>query len=108
MTALLLKLKGYLFAAGAMLLMIVGYKHEKSKRKQAERDRDTAKANVDLLVKKEEIITDLDIRREKDNEKAAEMFTRQKAQLEKLKDETDNSNLADSLVGLLNKNDHKD
>lgn len=101
-------IKGYLISAGLLLLAVMGYKHEKKKRKQAERDRDTANANVDLLERKEEIITDMDIRREKDNDKAAEMFTKQKVQLEKLKDETDNSKLTAGLTRLLNKNNHKD
>lgn len=84
------------------------YKHEKKKRVQAERDRDTANANVDLLERREEIITDLDILREQDNEKSAEMFEKQAGQLERLKHEDDNDIVVGGLMQLLDEPDNKD
>ena len=89
MKSLLTSLWGYIAAGGAFLLTFFMYKNEKNKRKQAETERNIANSNVDLLEKREKIITDLDILREKDEKKAAEMSVKQTTQLERLKYEDD-------------------
>lgn len=101
------KLWGYLAAAGAFLVSILLYNNEKNKRKQAELERDTANHNVDLLIKDKEVVTDLDILREKDNKKADEMFKKQRTQLERLKNEDNDIIVVDNIMRMYNKNNNK-
>ena len=105
---ILSKFWAYIVSAGAFLITVLLYKNEKSKRKTAETERDTAKSNVKLLVKREKIVTDIDILREKDSKKSAEMLNDQRSQLERLKHEDDDRIVTAGLMGLLGKNDNKD
>ena len=105
---ILSKFRAYIVAAAAFFGLTLLYKHEKSKRKQAETERDAAESNVKLLVKRDKIITDLAVERQKDDKKADEMLKIQMSQLERLKYEDDNSIVTDGLMRLLNKNDNKD
>ena len=92
----------YLLAAGAFMALWLGYKYEKKKRKRVEKKLETANENVEILEKHQEIITDLDISREKDGD-VEEMIAQQKEQIEDLKyEDHDNRDTTASLLGLLN------
>lgn len=109
MKSLIASLWGYIATGGAFLLTIFAYKYQKNRADRAELDRDTANANVDLLVKDKEVITDLDILREEDDKKSEGMLKKQRKQLENLKDDEINDRITtDKLMQLLGKTNDKD
>lgn len=93
------------FVVGVLYMLL---RIEKSKRKAAEKEASIEKSNRKLLEKEKEVVTDLDLHREKDIKRLADKKEKQATQIEELKHETDNDNVVDNIVRLLDKDSNED
>ena len=95
------------FGAAAMGVLYLLLRLEKANNKVNKARADTAEANQELLEKEKEIVTDLDLMKEKDHKKLQEKKEQQKVQLEVLKNEDDNNIVVDSTLRMLNKDSNE-
>jgi archaellum biogenesis ATPase FlaH len=89
---------------GALVLMLRG---EKSKRKVAEFEASTEKGNRELLEKEKTVLNKIEEDRKVWDEEQAESHLDNVVELEKLKNEDDDSVVVDSMLSMYNKDSNK-
>jgi uncharacterized iron-regulated membrane protein len=90
---------------GILFLMLRG---EKSKRKSAEFEASTEKGNRELLEKEKTVLNKIEEDRKVWDEEQAESHLDNVVELEKLKNEDNDSVVVDSMLSMYNKDSNKD
>jgi hypothetical protein len=90
---------------GVLVLMLRG---EKSRRKVAEFEASTEKGNRELLEKEKAVNQKIDQDRKVWDEERSEKHTAEIVELEKLKNEDDDSAVVDSMLSMYDKDSNKD
>jgi len=90
---------------GILVLMLRG---EKSRRKVAEFEASTEKGNRELLEEEKKVLNEIDKGRKEWDEQQEKTHLDNVIELEKLKNEDDDSAVVDSMLSVYNKDSNKD